>query len=94
MPIQSLSRKETKRPAIYLRFRPPNPNYGYVRVHPGLLNVNGTYREIPVSNDTSVEEVMLTSLNEFGLDTKDINRYRLVEVSLEKGGKFNGFILH
>jgi len=29
---------------------------------------------------------MLTSLNEFGLDSKNINRYRLVEVSLDKGG--------
>ena len=48
-------------------------------------SVNDTYREIPVTNDTSVEEVMIASLNEFGLDSKDINRYRLVEVSLEKG---------
>lgn len=91
MPVQSLSRKESKRPAIFLRFKPQNPNYGTVRVHPGklnVLNINDTYREIPVTNDTSVEEVMIAALNEFGLDSKDINRYRLVEVSLEKGGMF------
>lgn len=41
-----------------------------------------------MTDDTSVEEVMLTSLNEFGLDPKFINRYRLVEVSLDKGGKY------
>lgn len=29
---------------------------------------------------------MVASLEKFGLDPKDINRYRLVEVSLEKGG--------
>jgi hypothetical protein len=51
-----------------------------------VFSVNDTYREMPVNNDTSVEEVMLTSLKEFGLDQKDMNRYRLVEVSLEKGG--------
>ena len=47
--------------------------------------MNDTYREIEVTNDTSVEDVMKCALNEFGLDSKDINRYRLVEVSLEKG---------
>ena len=49
------------------------------------FSVNDTYREIEVTNDTSVEDVMKCALNEFGLDSKDINRYRLVEVSLEKG---------
>ena len=37
MPVQSLSRKESKRPAIYLRFKPPNLSFGFVRVHPGKL---------------------------------------------------------
>lgn len=87
MPVQSLSRKESKRPAIFLRFKPPNSGSSTIRVHPGKLNVNDTYREIMVTNDTSVEEVMIAALNEFGLDSKDINRYRLVEVSLEKGGR-------
>lgn len=32
---------------------------------------------------------MVSALTEFGLDPYDINRYRLVEVSLEKGGNFN-----
>ena len=58
-----------------------------VSCFPTLNSVNDTYRQVPVTNDTSVEEVMLASLKEFGLDPKDINRYRLVEVSLEKGGK-------
>lgn len=37
MPVQSLSRKESKRPAIFLRFKPPNACEGFVRVHPGKL---------------------------------------------------------
>ena len=30
---------------------------------------------------------MLMALKKFALDPKDINRYRMVEVSLEKGGR-------
>lgn len=50
-------------------------------------SVNDTYRVISVTNDTSVDDVMVTALSEFGLDHTDLNRYRLVEVSLEKGGE-------
>ena len=49
-------------------------------------SVTDTYRVIPVTIDTSVEEVMVAALEQFGLDSSDINRYRLVEVSLDKGG--------
>lgn len=53
-------------------------------------SVNDTYQIIPVTNDSNVDEVMLLSLDKFGLDPRDINRYRLVEVSLEKGGQCLG----
>ncbi|RWS29494.1 diacylglycerol kinase theta-like protein [Leptotrombidium deliense] len=85
MPVQSLSRKEGKRPIIFFRFKPPNPAEGTIRVYPGRLNVNDTFRVISVTNDTSVDDVMKAALDEFGLDAKDINRHRLVEVSLDKG---------
>lgn len=44
-----------------------------------------TYRVITVTIDTGVAEVMIEALDQFGLDSSDLNRYRLVEVSLEKG---------
>lgn len=50
-------------------------------------SVNDTYQVIVVTSDTSVDDVMLMALKKFALDPKDINRYRMVEVSLEKGGK-------
>lgn len=50
------------------------------------VNFTDTYCIVPVTDDTSVEEVMKISLDKFAIDSKDINRYRLVEVSLEKGG--------
>ena len=44
---------------------------------------------IHINLDTTVEEVMIEALNQFGLDSVDINRYRLVEVSQEKGCKLH-----
>jgi diacylglycerol kinase (ATP) len=85
MPVQSLIRIEGKRCGLYFRYRPPNPDEGSIRVYPGKLNVTDTYRVIPVTIDTSVEEVMVSALDQFGLDSGDLNRYRLVEVSLDKG---------
>lgn len=32
MPVQSLTRREGKRPAIFLRYKPPNPDQGFVKV--------------------------------------------------------------
>ena len=48
---------------------------------------------IQITLDTTVEEVMVEALDQFGLDSIDINRYRLVEVSQEKGCKQNGALL-
>ncbi|CAG2179100.1 unnamed protein product, partial [Oppiella nova] len=85
MPVQSLIRVEGKRCGLFFRYRPPNPDEGSVKVYPGKLNVTDTYRVIPVTLDTSVEDVMIAALDQFGLDSGDLNRYRLVEVSLDKG---------
>lgn len=52
-----------------------------------FCSVTDTYRVIRVTIDTSVAEVMVQALDEFGLASSDLNRYRLVEVSLEKGCK-------
>lgn len=37
MPVPSLTRKNGKRPGAMLRFNPPNPNEGSIRVYPGKL---------------------------------------------------------
>ncbi|XP_070395199.1 diacylglycerol kinase theta isoform X2 [Dermacentor albipictus] len=85
MPVQSLTRREGKRPAIFLRYRPPNPDQGYVKVFPGKLRSADIYRVISVTSDTSVEEIMIQALEKFGLDSSDINKFRLSEVTLDKG---------
>lgn len=37
MPVQSLTRREGKRPGIFLRFRPPDPDRGTIKVFAGKL---------------------------------------------------------
>ena len=37
MPVQTLSKREGKRPIIFVRFRPPNNAQGTIRVYPGKL---------------------------------------------------------
>ena len=37
MPVQSLIRLEGKRCGLFFRYRPPNPDDGYIRVYPGRL---------------------------------------------------------
>ncbi|XP_022709842.1 diacylglycerol kinase theta-like isoform X2 [Varroa jacobsoni] len=85
MPVQSLTRREGKRPAIFLRYKPPNPDQGFVKVFPGKLRSADIFRMIPVTSDTSVEEIMVSALDKFGLDASDINKFRLSEVTLDKG---------
>ncbi|XP_064473132.1 diacylglycerol kinase theta-like isoform X2 [Ornithodoros turicata] len=85
MPVQSLTRREGKRPAIFLRYRPPNPDQGFIKVFPGKLRAGDIYRVIPVTSDTSVEEIMIQGLEKFGLDSSDMNKFRLSEVTLDKG---------
>lgn len=36
-PVAGLTRKNGKRPGAMLRFNPPNPNEGSIRVYPGKL---------------------------------------------------------
>lgn len=73
-------------PAILLRYRPPDSSMGCIRVFPGRLNVTDlTYCNVMVTSDTSVDEIMTQALDKFKLRSNDLNRYRLVEVSLDKG---------
>ncbi|KAG8185626.1 hypothetical protein JTE90_026087 [Oedothorax gibbosus] len=84
MPIQNLTRKDG-RIAIFLRFRSPDPESGYIKVYPGKLgNIEG-HQVIPVTSDDEVNDVMERALEKFGLDPTDVTKYRLSEVSLDKG---------
>lgn len=72
---------------LLLRYRPPDSFMGSIKVYPGRLNVNSdlTYINVLVTSDTSVIDVIKQALDMFKLRSNDLNRYRLVEVSLDKG---------
>lgn len=86
-PAQSKGATCIKEPiSLLLRYRPPDPTMGFIKVYPGKLNVTElTYCNVPVTNDTSVSECMREALDKFRLRQTDLARYRLVEVSLDKG---------
>ena len=50
-------------------------------------NLEG-HQVIPVTSDDEVNEVMERALEKFGLDPSDVTKYRLSEVSLDKGCKY------
>lgn len=88
-PMASLISKRDKQlrpPAVLLRYRPPDSFMGSIKVYPGRLNVSElTYCVVTVTSDTSVDDIMKEALEKFRLRSNDLNRYRLVEVSLDKG---------
>ncbi|GFS81276.1 diacylglycerol kinase [Trichonephila clavipes] len=47
-------------------------------------NIDG-HQVIPVTSDDEVNDVMERALEKFGLDPSDVMKYRLSEVSLDKG---------
>lgn len=87
MPASML--QANKLPAVLLRYRPPDSFAGTIKVYPGRLNVTHTeltYCEVLVTSDTSVDDIMRDALDKFRLRERfDLARYRLVEVSLDKG---------
>ena len=78
--------RQLRPPTVLLRYRPPDSFKGSIKVYPGRLNVSDlTYCQVTVTSDTSVDEIMKEALEKFRLRLTDLNRYRLVEVSLDKG---------
>lgn len=78
--------KLARPPSLLLRYRPPDSFMGSIKVYPGRLNVTDlTYCNVMVTSDTSVDDIMKQALDKFKLRCSDLNRYRLVEVSLDKG---------
>ncbi|GIY00149.1 diacylglycerol kinase [Caerostris extrusa] len=78
--LQNLTRKDG-RAAIFIRFRSPDPESGYIKVYPGKLgklvsrNIEG-HQVIQVTSDDEVNDVMERALEKFGLDPSDVMKYR------------------
>ncbi|XP_031628773.1 diacylglycerol kinase theta isoform X2 [Contarinia nasturtii] len=85
-PVLNLHRIEGKRPAIFLRFLDENDN-GFVRVYPGKLQlqIEDAFVNVPVDNETTVNDLVRDALNRFGLQDNKIEDYRCSEVLLDRG---------
>ncbi|CAK9302070.1 unnamed protein product [Gordionus sp. m RMFG-2023] len=80
----SLSGSNNK-PSIILRSRLKDETNGYLPVYPGLLRIDlREPKNIPVSCNTTVYQIIQEALPTFGLQGENSRDYRLVEMILEK----------
>ncbi|XP_019700505.1 diacylglycerol kinase theta isoform X3 [Harpegnathos saltator] len=82
-PVLNLNRKEGKRPAVFLRFK--NNNSGEVRVYPDKLQVSESFCTIPVTEKTTVADLINEALERFGLQNFNCDEYRCSEILLDRG---------
>ncbi|XP_033224636.1 diacylglycerol kinase theta isoform X3 [Belonocnema kinseyi] len=83
IPLQNLNRKEGKRPAVFLRFR--DSDSGEVRVYPGKLQVSESFCIVPVTETTTISDLIREALLRFGLQDFNCEDYRCSEILLDRG---------
>ncbi|XP_041968678.1 diacylglycerol kinase theta isoform X3 [Aricia agestis] len=86
-PLARVTRKENRRPALFLRFKEPETGSGEVRVYPGrIAGAGDTYVTVPCSGDDTVADLMAAALERFGLDpAQAVLDYRCSEILLDRG---------
>ncbi|XP_015589973.1 diacylglycerol kinase theta isoform X2 [Cephus cinctus] len=82
-PILNLHREEGKRPAVFLRFK--DNESGEVRVYPGKLQVSEAFCIVPVTESTTVADLIREALHRFGLQNFECEDYRCSEILLDRG---------
>nr|XP_033325342.1 diacylglycerol kinase theta isoform X2 [Megalopta genalis] len=82
-PVLNLNRKEGKRPAVFLRFK--DSEAGEVRVYPGKLQVSDSFCIVPVTETTTVANLIEEALQKFGLENFNSEDYRCSEILLDRG---------
>ncbi|XP_076766757.1 diacylglycerol kinase theta isoform X8 [Xylocopa sonorina] len=82
-PVLNLNRKEGKRPAVFLRFK--DSESGEVRVYPGKLQVSESFCIVPVTEATTVADLIEEALQKFGLQNFKSEDYRCSEILLDRG---------
>ncbi|XP_012276766.1 diacylglycerol kinase theta isoform X1 [Orussus abietinus] len=83
LPVQNLHRMEGKRPAVFLRFK--DNDSGEVRVYPGKLQVSESFCLVPVTETTTVDDLIREALHRFGLQDINCEDYRCSEILLDRG---------
>lgn len=64
-----------------------NIDNGEVRVYPGKLQVLESFCRVPVTELTTIAELIHEALTKFGLQNFDCNDYRCSEILLDRGGR-------
>ncbi|XP_076629706.1 diacylglycerol kinase theta isoform X1 [Colletes latitarsis] len=82
-PVLNLNRKEGKRPAVFLRFK--DSEAGEVRVYPGKLQVSESFCIVPVTETTTIADLIEEALQKFGLENFKSEDYRCSEILLDRG---------
>ncbi|KAL0127371.1 hypothetical protein PUN28_005575 [Cardiocondyla obscurior] len=82
-PVLNLNRKEGKRPAVFLRFK--DNDSGEVRVYPGRLQVSESFCIVPVTEATTVTDLINEALEKFGLQNFNSDDFRCSEILLDRG---------
>ncbi|XP_042216322.1 diacylglycerol kinase theta-like isoform X1 [Homarus americanus] len=87
LPVGKLTRRDGKRPAVFLRYREKDNDEGCIRVYPSRLGgaVVMDQTVLPVTSTTCVTDIIVHALNKFGIPENKPDDYRLVEVILDKG---------
>ncbi|XP_012144592.1 diacylglycerol kinase theta isoform X4 [Megachile rotundata] len=82
-PVLNLNCKEGKCPAVFLRFK--DSESGEVRVYPGKLQVLESFCRVPVTETTTVADLIEEALQKFGLQDFNSEDYRCSEILLDRG---------
>ncbi|XP_035719225.1 diacylglycerol kinase theta-like isoform X6 [Vespa mandarinia] len=81
-PVLNLNRKEGKRPAVFLRFK--DNESGEVRVYPGKLQISESFCIVPVTETTTVTDLIQESLQRFNLKSANSEDYRCRKILLNR----------
>ncbi|KAL3278720.1 hypothetical protein HHI36_016251 [Cryptolaemus montrouzieri] len=84
-PVLNLTRKEGKRPAVFLRFKDKDNDSGEVRVYPGKLQVSKAFCTVPLDSTTTVGDMIKEALKNFELEDYNAEDYRCSEKLLDRG---------
>ncbi|XP_011504566.1 PREDICTED: diacylglycerol kinase theta [Ceratosolen solmsi marchali] len=82
-PILNLTRKEGKRPAVFLRYK--DVEDGEVRVYPGKLQVSDAFCTVPVTELTTIADLIKEAIVHFRLENDNCENYRCSEILLDRG---------
>ncbi|XP_015176653.1 PREDICTED: diacylglycerol kinase theta isoform X7 [Polistes dominula] len=81
-PILNLNRKEPKRLAVFLRFK--DNDAGEVRVYPGKLQISESFCIVPVTETTTVSDLIQESLQRFNVQNINSEDYTCRQILLDR----------